>query len=197
MAGIFDNKYMDKNKRDPHLAIAPNPVTKQTIRSGAVDKAGDYEGGAHMVGRLSYAMKCKQQGCFVQTCVDIRNYRTAHPNSTFLNLWRDVLHKNYPYIFEKDVTEVYSGNVQRIIDGEDEWRKAYYSPAGDLVGMAKYRIERILEKDDVDDTTVIKAYDTLMKYDIAKDDTKIAFSEETNETLNNIAQGLKDLATGV
>lgn len=196
MAKVYDSKYMNKNARNAHLAVAPNPSTKQTKRSAAVDKAGDIEGGAHSVGRLSYALKCKNQGVFIQVCVEIRKYRTDNPDSTFLQLWANVLHKNWPFIFEKDVKDMYAGNVQRMIDAEPEWAKAYYSPAGDLIGMAKYRIERILERDDVEDGTVIKAYDTLMKYDMQGNENILAFSDETNQTLASIAQGLKELATG-
>lgn len=196
MSKDFDNKYMEKNKRNANLATCKNPLTTQSKRSAMVDKAGDIEGGKHSVGKKSYAYKCKEIGVFIQVCVAIREYRASNPNSSFVQLWGEVLHKNWPYIFEKETKDMYSGNIQRMIDAEPEWAKSYYSPAGDLIGMAKYRMERILEREDVEDGTVIKAYDTLMKYDVQDQVATLAFSEETTETLSSIAQGLRELAAG-
>ena len=196
MSKDFSNKYMENNKRNANLATCRNPLTTQTKRSAMVDRAGDVEGGKHSVGKKSYAYKCKEMGVFIQVCVAIREYRASNPNSSFVQLWGDVLHKNWPFIFEKDARDMYPGNIQRMIDAEPEFAKCWYSPAGNLIGMAKLRLERILERDDVEDGTVIKAYDTLMKYEINDQVSTLAFSDETNETLNNIAQGLRELATG-
>lgn len=196
MAKVYESNYMNKNTRDARLSSVANPLTKQSKRSELVDKAGDIEGGKHHVGQKGYAYQCKEYGVFIQVCVAIREYRASNPDSTFKKLWDEVLHEKWPYIFIKTSKDLYAGNIQRTIEAEPEWAKAYYTPAGDLIGMAKYRIERILENAETEDGTIIKAYDTLMKYDVQDQVATLAFSEETNETLSSIAQGLKELAAG-
>ena len=160
-------------------------VNKKSVLLDSVDEV-------HMVGRKGYAEKAKTLGCFLQITISIQEYRQEFPNSSYVDLYK-YLHDTFPFIFEKGTAEVYSGNVSKIINNEPAWSKAYFCGKRDLIKMAEYRIGNILEKEDTEDTTIIKAYDTLKKYENDKKNDANDISEETANTLESIKLGLKFL----
>lgn len=181
--------------RDARLATVANPTKSQNKKSKMLDSRTKSPQVAHTAGRLGYAQKCKELNIFLKVTVCIKQFRQENPNSTFLDTWQ-ILHSNFPFVFSQDRSSMYSGNVQKMIENEPAWCEAYYAGKEDLIAMAEYRISKILEKDDVKDETIIKAYDTLKKYQVENNNNVATLSDETSQTLDNIQQGLQEMLSG-
>ena len=169
-----------KGLRDARLAtIKGHKNIKQTQKSKALDK-GNFDSSTS--GKRGYAEKCKLQGVFLRVTISIKEYRMAHPNSTFSDVW-EYLHELYPYIFVKTREQVYGSNVQKMIEAEPQWCEAYYCGKEDLIKMAEYRISKILENPNLKDTDLIKLYDTLKKYEAEQNADEYNDNDEITFTL--------------
>ena len=184
----MDYDELENKKRSATLATVNAVKTRVNKKSAMLDNNEEI----HCVGRIGYAEKCKKLGIFYQVTVSIQDFRQDYPNSSYVDLYK-YLHDTFPCVFDTDPSKVYSGNVSKFINNEPDWSKAYFCYKRDLIKIAEYRIGNILEDDGTDDATVIKAYDTLKKYENDKAKDAAAISEETVNTLESIKLGLKFL----
>lgn len=177
-----------KNKiktRDARLSVIANPNNRgQAKKSAMSDSKTELHDVCHTVGRKGYAEKCKGAGLFFQVCACIRKFRILNPDSSALDLYKE-LHVKYPTIFDIEPDKMYGSNFLKMIQAEPGFCKAYYSNGVDLVSLAEYRIQLILDDENTDDKNIISAYDKLKKYELAEkqlnadtgdiDDTSIVF----------------------
>lgn len=179
---------LKNKKRTKTLATVNAVATRINKKSAMLDEVDE----VHCVGRKGYAEKCKLLGIFYQVTVSIQEFRVEYPNSSYVDLYK-YLHDTYPFVFDTPADKVYSGNISKMINNEPAWSKAYFCGKRDLIKIAEYRIGNMLEQDDLEDTTLLKAYDTLKKYQNDKANDAAAISEETLNTLESIEFGLKFL----
>ena len=161
--------------RDARLATSGNPNQRTNKKSEMLAQNPEDPKAIHSVGRKGYAEKARLSGVFLNVCITIKKFRQENPNSSYIDLYKE-LHKVYPWVFSEDPSKVYSGNVSKMINNETEWQKWYFCGQEDLIAMAEYRISQILHDEDAEDNTIIRAYDTLKKYEVNK---------ENNININN------------
>lgn len=179
------SKKSKSNKRNARLTVAPSPANqKQCIKSEMSDDKEKLLQVASMPGRKGYAEKCKTSGIFVRVCAHIRKFRTDNPDSSFMDLYKE-LHSAYPFVFEKDPKDMYGNNFQKVIEAEPKWCNAYYCNKTQLIELARQRVYEVLEKDEIEDAIAIRAFDTVMKYEIAES------NDEVVDDNNNITFGFK------
>lgn len=178
------NKVINNIKnRDARLATSGNPNKKPNKKSELLSKDINDPRAIHSVGRKGYAEKAKLTGNYLKVCITIKKYRQEHPNCSYMDLYKE-LHKIYPFIFSEDASNMYPGNVSKMINNDDEWRNCYWTGQEDLIAMAEYRISKILSDDNAEDTTIIRAYDTLKKYEVNKENS-ININNEVIFTLDD------------
>ena len=170
-------KKTTRKKRNARLTVVPSPANqKQCMKSALIDNNDTQTDVSSLPGRKGYAEKCKQAGIFVRVSAHIRDFRTKNPDTSFMDLYKE-LHSAYSFIFDKDPNDMYGNNFQKVIEAEPAWCNAYYTNRVQLVELARQRVCEVLEKDSIDDATAIRAYDTVMKYEVADN----SFSDEDNE----------------
>lgn len=144
-----------------NLAVVPNENVYKSKRLDAIRKGADpYE---KAKGRTSYSVKAVQAGVFHKVAGAILSYKKENPTASYMDLYNDVLHERFGYIFDEE--EMYSGNVSKIVNSVQEWSDAWFFNQSELVGLAESRLYQLLGKDDIDDKTVISAYDKIKKYE--------------------------------
>lgn len=145
-----------------NLAVVPNENVYKSKRLDAIRKGADpYE---KAKGRTSYSVKAVQAGVFHKVAGAILSYKKENPTASYMELYNDVLHERFGYIFDEE--EMYSGNVSKIVNSVQEWSDAWFFNQSELVGLAESRLYQLLGKDDIDDKTVISAYDKIKKYEV-------------------------------
>lgn len=169
--------------RDQRLATSGNPNKRVNKKSEMLSKDVNDPKAIHSVGRKGYAEKAKLTGNYLRVCMCIREYRQKNPNSSYMDMYR-VLHDKFPFIFTEAPEKTYPGNVSKFINNDVEWCNAYFTGSEDLIKMAEYRISKILADECTEDGTVIRAYDTLMKYKVQH--------PETDDTDNEVEFIIKD-----
>ena len=179
------SKKSKSNKRNARLTVAPSPANqKQCIKSEMSDDKEKLLQVASMPGRKGYAEKCKTSGIFIRVCAHIRKFRTENPDSSFMDLYKE-LHSAYPFVFDKDPKDMYGNNFQKVIEAEPKWCNAYYCNKTQLIELARQRVYEVLEKDEIEDAIAIRAFDTVMKYEIAESNA------EVDDDSNDITFGFK------
>ena len=85
--------------------------------------------------------------------------------------------------------QMHWGNFKKKIEQDVGWTNAYYCCQTQLIDLAKDRLYEVLSKEDIDDSTVISAYDKVMKYSLAEqskatDNDKDIVSSDEYSTLS-------------
>lgn len=154
--------------RDARLSVMPNPNNRgQAIKSEMSDSKTEIHEVSHTAGRKGYAEKCKGMGLFFQVCACIRTFRINNPDTSAKDLYKE-LHIKYPMIFEAEPEDIYGSNFLKVIQAEPAFCKAYYSNGVNLVELAEYRLQLILDDENTETKDVISAYDKVKKYSLAE-----------------------------
>ena len=172
-----------------NLAVVPNENVYKSKRLDAIRKGADpYE---KAKGRTSYSVKAVQAGVFHKVAGAILSYRKENPTASYMDLYNDVLHERFGYIFDEE--EMYSGNVSKIVNSVQEWSDAWFFNQSELVGLAESRLYQLLGKDDIDDKTVISAYDKIKKYEaVNKELDKGSVDNSVIVDAGGLSEWLKD-----
>lgn len=172
-----------------NLAVVPNENVYKSKRLDAIRKGADpYE---KAKGRTSYSVKAVQAGVFHKVAGAILSYRKENPTASYMDLYNDVLHERFGYIFDEE--EMYSGNVSKIVNSVQEWSDAWFFNQSELVGLAESRLYQLLGKDDIDDKTVISAYDKIKKYEaVNKELDKSSVDNSVIVDAGSLSEWLKD-----
>ena len=172
-----------------HLAVVPNENVYKSKRLDAIRKGADpYE---KAKGRTSYSVKAVQAGVFHKVAGAILSYKKENPTASYMDLYNDVLHERFGYIFDEE--EMYSGNVSKIVNSVQEWSDAWFFNQSELVGLAESRLYQLLGKDDIDDKTVISAYDKIKKYEaVNKEFDKGSVDNSVIVDAGGLSEWLKD-----
>ena len=172
-----------------NLAVVPNENVYKSKRLDAIRKGADpYE---KAKGRTSYSVKAVQAGVFHKVAGAILSYKKENPTASYMDLYNDVLHERFGYIFDEE--EMYSGNVSKIVNSVQEWSDAWFFNQSELVGLAESRLYQLLGKDDIDDKTVISAYDKIKKYEaVNKELDKGSVDNSVIVDAGGLSEWLKD-----
>lgn len=172
-----------------NLAVVPNENVYKSKRLDAIRKGADpYE---KAKGRTSYSVKAVQAGVFHKVAGAILSYKKENPTASYMDLYNDVLHERFGYIFDEE--EMYSGNVSKIVNSVQEWSDAWFFNQYELVGLAESRLYQLLGKDDIDDKTVISAYDKIKKYEaVNKELDKGSVDNSVIVDAGSLSEWLKD-----
>ena len=172
-----------------NLAVVPNENVYKSKRLDAIRKGADpYE---KAKGRTSYSVKAVQAGVFHKVAGAILSYKKENPTASYMELYNDVLHERFGYIFDEE--EMYSGNVSKIVNSVQEWSDAWFFNQSELVGLAESRLYQLLGKDDIDDKTVISAYDKIKKYEaVNKELDKGSVDNSVIVDAGGLSEWLKD-----
>ena len=172
-----------------NLAVVPNENVYKSKRLDAIRKGADpYE---KAKGRTSYSVKAVQAGVFHKVAGAILSYKKENPTASYMDLYNDVLHERFGYIFDEE--EMYSGNVSKIVNSVQEWSDAWFFNQSELVGLAESRLYQLLGKDDIDDKTVISAYDKIKKYEaVNKEFDKGSVDNSVIVDAGGLSEWLKD-----
>ena len=172
-----------------NLAVVPNENVYKSKRLDAIRKGADpYE---KAKGRTSYSVKAVQAGVFHKVAGAILSYKKENPTASYMDLYNDVLHERFGYIFDEE--EMYSGNVSKIVNSVQEWSDAWFFNQSELVGLAESRLYQLLGKDDIDDKTVISAYDKIKKYEaVNKELDKGSVDNSVIVDADSLSKWLKD-----
>lgn len=172
-----------------NLAVVPNENVYKSKRLDAIRKGADpYE---KAKGRTSYSVKAVQAGVFHKVAGAILSYKKENPTASYMDLYNDVLHERFGYIFDEE--EMYSGNISKIVNSVQEWSDAWFFNQSELVGLAESRLYQLLGKDDIDDKTVISAYDKIKKYEaVNKELDKGSVDNSVIVDADSLSKWLKD-----
>lgn len=172
-----------------NLAVVPNENVYKSKRLDAIRKGADpYE---KAKGRTSYSVKAVQAGVFHKVAGAILSYKKENPTASYMDLYNDVLHERFGYIFDEE--EMYSGNISKIVNSVQEWSDAWFFNQSELVGLAESRLYQLLGKDDIDDKTVISAYDKIKKYEaVNKELDKGSVDNSVIVDAGGLSEWLKD-----
>lgn len=172
-----------------NLAVVPNENVYKSKRLDAIRKGADpYE---KAKGRTSYSVKAVQAGVFHKVAGAILSYKKENPTASYMDLYNDVLHERFGYIFDEE--EMYSGNVSKIVNSVQEWSDAWFFNQSEIVGLAESRLYQLLGKDDIDDRTVISAYDKIKKYEaVNKELDKGSVDNSVIVDADSLSKWLKD-----
>lgn len=172
-----------------NLAVVPNENVYKSKRLDAIRKGADpYE---KAKGRTSYSVKAVQAGVFHKVAGAILSYKKENPTASYMDLYNDVLHERFGYIFDEE--EMYSGNVSKIVNSVQEWSDAWFFNQSEVVGLAESRLYQLLGKDDIDDKTVISAYDKIKKYEaVNKELDKGSVDNSVIVDAGSLSEWLKD-----
>ena len=118
-------------------------------------------------GIQSYSTKAIDMGIYEDIAYSIQMYREMNPDSSYVDVYKNVLYEKYSTLFTTPPDRVYSGNISKIINGDCLWQKAYFSSTSKLVSKALLKIGDMLDKDDLDDSVLVNTFDKLKKYEIA------------------------------
>jgi len=177
--------------RDRRLAVtkpveAPKPAKKAEL-------ADDNKyNGSHLLGRKSLIEQIKVQGLYLRVLSNTRKYRIENPNTSYKDLYL-YLHTLYPHIF--DNLNVYGSNFAKIVESDAKWSAAYWSSKDDIADMIDLQTIMLLQREDLEQSTIVKLYDLELKRKQLEAQNKeevATYSEETNKTLSEIEQGLKE-----
>lgn len=172
----MSRKKNNKPKRNANLAVTPAKVVYESKKAAAVNNGADPFDKELKNGKPSYVFKAQQAGDYRKIGAYIRDYRRKNPDCTYVDMYSK-LRERFPWIFDKDMV---SGNISKIINGDKLWRSCYFTNKDELIALAELRIEELLDDDDTKPETIIRAYDTLKKYEEVKieeedDNNKIVF----------------------
>ena len=170
------------NKRSGRLAISPN------INAGTNKKAKalqENKNTNHIRGVDGYSAKAIKLGIYEGIAYSIQMYREKNPDSTYISVYRDVLNKKYPSLFKTPPDKVYGGNISKFINSNDLWRKAYFASTPKLVSKALLKIDKMLDKDDLDDSVLVNTYDKLKKYEIAEKELQSNMDKSSDDDIPN------------
>lgn len=185
------NKKKNNSIRDRRLAVS-RPVEPPKLAMKAELADDDNYNGSILKGKKSLIEKLKVQGIYYRVLSNTRKYRIDNPNSTYKELY---LHLNtlYPTVF--DNLDVYGSNFRKIVESDEKWSAAYWSSKNDISDMIDLQTIMLLQREDLEQSTIVKLYDIEVKRKQleAQDKNNVStYSEETSKTLNEIEAGLKE-----
>lgn len=155
-------------KRNEKLALSPNKNARQSKKTNALTSGkASMDDIKKSRGILSYSTKAINMGIYEDIAYSIQMYREINPDSSYVDVYKNVLYEKYSTLFTTPPDRVYSGNISKIINGDCLWQKAYFSSTSKLVSKALLKIGDMLDKDDLDDSVLVNAFDKLKKYEIA------------------------------
>lgn len=197
-----------KNNRKYTLAVTPNENV-YTSKKAEMLKNGET---VSQKGKKSYVQKAIETGVYKQIGYDIKEYREQNEDCSCLQLYTDVLHKKYPHIFYLSPEKVYNAqNILKVINADKFWCSCYFFNKRKLMHQVELQLSELLDQEDLEDSTILSAYDKINKYKIEKAKLRLeeqkmelikqstvsikkdASSIETNKTLNEIADALNSL----
>ena len=171
-------------KRNGNLAVSPNKNARQSKKTKALTSGkANMDDIKHMRGIQSYSTKAISMGIYEDIAYSIQMYREENPESSYVEVYRNVLNAKYPQLFRAHPDKVFSGNISKIIQGDDMWRKAYFVSTSKLVSKALLKIGDMLDKKDLDDSVLISTYDKLKKYELAERQLKNDRVEDSGEDI--------------
>lgn len=171
----------NRNKRSGNLSVVPAKSAKTSLKSQLLDdKNIPIEQVKSMCGRDSYTAKAKMQGLYIAITASIRKFRQENRDSGFDAL-RNHLLENFPTVFEG--ISQYAGNLGKIISADPQWSNAYYNNLS-LIELAEQRMSEVLNKEDIEDSLKVSAYEKVWKYELAK--RQIENDQSINKDNNKI-----------
>lgn len=162
-------------------AVTPNDNV-YTSKKAEKLKNGDNIKGTR--GRMGYVEKAIKYGDYKNIGYDIKEYRSEHPGCSCLELYTNLLYVKYKHIFGLHPKKIYNGqNILKVINADDFWRKCYFFNNRQLIHQAELQLAELLDKDNLEDTVIISAYDKINKYEIEK--SKLKLEQEKLELMKN------------
>ena len=183
----MNNRKKKKSLRNANIAVTPREVRRESKKAEAVNSGVDPFDESLKHGKNGYAFKAMQSGDYRTVGAVIKQFRQENPDSTYVQVY-DALHKRFPWIFEREAKDMYSGNISEFINKDKLWRSCYFINKAELIALAEIRISEILNDESTEDKVVISAYDKLKKYELAEKQLEKVEVEETY-----ISGFLKDL----
>lgn len=178
------------SSRSNRLAVTPcKSARKADVRASIMDdKNIDNSILKNVPGRHSYAEKAREQGLYIATCAAIRKFRVENRDSTYKEVG-EYLVKMFPTIFKPFK---YASNVSKTINSDIGWTRAYFSSGLNLVELAEQRMYEVLEKEDIDDSIKINAYDKINKYEQYKKELELNNNDDADLEINVNISGCDD-----
>lgn len=154
-----NTKKKNNKIRDRRLAVSkPVEPPKPAMKAELADN-DDYNG-SHLKGKKSLIEKIKTQGVYIRVLSNTRKYRIENPNTSYKDLYL-YLNTLYPTIF--DNLDVYGSNFRKIVESDAKWSSAYWSSKNDIEEMIDLQTAMLLQRDDLEQSTIVKLYDLELK----------------------------------
>lgn len=171
-------------KRNGNLAVSPNKNARQSKKTKALTSGNaSMDDIKHIRGIQSYSTKAISMGIYEDIAYSIQMYREENPESSYVEVYRNVLNAKYHQLFKTPPDKIYSGNVSKIIQQDDLWRKAYFVSTSKLVSKALLKISDMLDKTDLDNNVLVNTFDKLKKYELCDRKLKNDRVEDSGEDI--------------
>ena len=133
-----------------------------------------------------------------------------YPNGTNMQLYQ-MLHEKYSDVFDKEPNDMYSGNITKMICSSSGWKRAYEYSMEKSVLRSKYYAHCVVTDNSEEAKVRLQASDKIVNWDLSEKKLALekrkldlleksssggnsdSISNETNNTLNLIVEGLKEL----
>lgn len=174
---------MGKNdtKLSLNTAITPNSNVYTSRKANRLKNGENIKGTR---GRIGYVEKAILYGDYKNIGYDIKEYRSEHVGCSCLELYTNLLHAKYGHIFKASPDSIYNAqNILKVINADEFWRKCYFFNGKQLIHQAELQLADLLDKNNLEDTVILSAYDKINKYEIEK--SKIKLEHEKIELLKN------------
>ena len=163
-----------------------------------------------MAGRDSYAYKAINLGVYEDIEFLIIEFFDKYPNGTNMQLYQ-MLHEKYSDVFDKEPNDMYSGNITKMICSSSGWKRAYEYSMEKSVLRSKYYAHCVVTDNSEEAKVRLQASDKIVNWDLSEKKLALekrkldlleksssggnsdSISNETNNTLNLIVEGLKEL----
>ena len=173
---------MKKGAKLPmNTAVAPNDNVHKCIKTAKLKNNESISG---VRGRIGYVEQAIKSGDYKNIGYDIKEYRTEHTGCSCLDLYTNLLYVKYRHIFKAHPSKIYNAqNILKVINGDKFWRQCYFFNAKQLIHQAELQLAELMDRETLEDSVIISAYDKINKYEIEK--SKLKLEQEKLELLKN------------
>lgn len=119
--------------------------------------------GLEIKGAKSLVQKLEEANLLTAVCVVTRNYRIAHPVSSYMDLYRE-LNKQFPDFFPIKEKMWGGSNFSKLLHSCPEWSACYWAGAYNFDDVLETKIYSKLYNDELDNKDLVKVYDVRQKY---------------------------------
>lgn len=116
------------------------------------------QNGAQRRGRVGLIESLMTANLLPLVCVETRKFRTAHPMSSYKDLYL-YLHDKFPDYFPTDKPLYQGSNFSKQLNQSKEWQAAYWAGHYNIDDLLETKIQSKLYNDELDNKDIVRVYD--------------------------------------